>query len=126
MATVASFRRKLNHEYFFKAVKSSYDMGTAKDQDILNFIQMGSLYKEDFYKITGKPYPEDTTSTPSSVGSNTNDSKGNSSSASSSTGSAGSTASSNSSDSQSSTADSSSSGSSSKGSATAKKSNDSK
>lgn len=123
MATVASFRRKLNHEYFFKAVKSSYDMGTAKDQDILNFIAMGSLYKEDFEKITGKPYPEDTNS---SAGSNTNDSKGNSSSASSSTGSAGSTASSSSSESQSSTADSSGSDGSSKGSATTKKSNDSK
>lgn len=113
MATVASFRRKLNHEYFFKAVKSSYDMGTAKDQDILNFIAMGSLYKEDFEKITGKPYPEDTNS---SAGSNTNDSKGNNSS----------TASSSSSESQSSTAGSSGSDGSSKGSATTKKSNDSK
>lgn len=115
--------RKLDHKYLLDFMKRSYRNKGAKDADILYFIAIGELNKEDFEAITGKPYPEDTNSTPSSAGSNTSDSKGNSSSASSSTGSAGSTASSSSSESQSSTADSSSS---SKGSATTKKDNDSK
>lgn len=118
--------RKLSHKYLLDFMIRSYRNKGAKDADILHFIAIGELNKEDFETITGKPYPEDTNSTPSSAGSNTSDSKGNSSSASSSTGSAGSTASSSSSESQSSTADSSGSDSSSKGSTTAKKSNDSK
>lgn len=115
--------RKLSHKYLLDFMIRSYRNKGAKDADILHFIAIGELNKEDFETITGKPYPEDANS---SAGSNTSDSKGNSSSASSSTGSAGSTASSNVSESQSSTADSSSSDSSSKGSATTKKSNDSK
>lgn len=115
--------RKLNHKYLLDFMKRSYRNNGAKDADILHFIAIGELNKEDFEEITGKPYPEDTNS---SAGSNTSDSKGNSSSASSSTGSAGSTASSSSSESQSSTADSSGSDGSSKGNGTAKKNNNSK
>lgn len=115
--------RKLSHKYLLDFMIRSYRNKGAKDADILHFIAIGELNKEDFETITGKPYPEDTNSTPSSAGSNTSDSKGNSSSASSSTGSAGSTVSSSSSESQSSTADSSDSDGSSKA---TKKSNDSK
>lgn len=120
--------RKLSHKYLLDFMIRSYRNKGAKDADILHFIAIGELNKEDFETITGKPYPEDANS---SAGSNTSDSRGNSSSASSSTGSAGSTASSNASESQSSTANSSDSGAtskdnSSKGSTTTEKSNDSK
>jgi len=113
--------RKLSHKYLLDFMIRSYRNKGAKDADILHFIAIGELNKEDFEEITGKPYPEDTNSTPSSAGSNTSDSKGNSSSASSSTGSAGSTASSSSSGSGATSKDNSS-----KGSTTTEKSNDSK
>lgn len=50
------------------ALKYFYDGGYYTDEDIISIVKAGSITPEDFTKITGKPYPSN--SSTGSAGSN--------------------------------------------------------